>query len=114
MPYIRDENNRRQELRTIAIAKNAGELNYQIFSYIKNNQLNYSIRAIVCYVDDFLGAVPNYQKYNDMTGCLIRCHKEIKRRLNINLKTEFIDIMESYDDEIAMYENDKILENGDV
>jgi len=66
------------------------------------------------FVDQFLGAKPNYQRYNDMTGCLIRCYKEIERRLNINYKAEFECLMESYDDEIAKYEDKKIIENGDV
>ena len=70
---------------------------------------------IKCYVDSFLGRKICYQAYNDMTGALIRCQKEIKRRLNYDLPV-LTEIMESYDEEIAKYEDLKINtpENGDV
>ena len=114
MPYIKDENNRRQELRTVAIAKTAGELNYQIFSYVKGCGINSILNILIKeFVKNFLGNKPNYQKYNDMTGALIRCSKEIERRLGFNLPM-LTDIMNSYDEEIAIYENKKIIENGDV
>jgi len=48
-----------------------------------------------------------------MTGALIRCYVEIKRRLNIDADY-LIEICASYDDEIAKYEDLKIIENGDV
>ena len=64
-------------------------------------------------VRQFIGDKPNYQRYNDMTGCLIRCHREIERRLNEDACFLF-DIMNSYDDEIAKYEDTKIESNGDV
>ena len=72
--------------------------------------------TIVGFIDNFLGEKPNYQRYNDMTGALIRCKKELERRLNI---PEFIadtlkDIMEDYDLEIAKYEDEKCAINGDV
>ena len=72
---------------------------------------------IYTFVKRFLGDKPNYQKYNDMTGALIRCKKEIERRLSdtslyrISILKE---IMESYDEQIAKYEDLKINENGDV
>ncbi len=112
MPYISD-NNRRKALRNEEPALTAGELNYQIFYYVKHNYYNISYQKIKKYVDNFLGNKPNYQRYNDMTGCLIRCAKEIKRRLEIGGKL-LIDIMNSYDNEIAKYEDKKIKENGDV
>lgn len=119
MPYIKSNDERREALRKGEPAQNAGELNYQIFYYIKHQakssylteRFYYTIKS---FVDGFLGEHPNYQRYNDMTGCLIRCYKEIKRRLNINLENMFKEIMESYDDEIAKYEDIKINENGDV
>ena len=121
MPYISDK------IRRIALrvdgspAFNAGELNYQIFHYVKHYCIG-GVCAVAThraqikeYVRDFLGDKPNYQRYNDMTGCLVRCGKEIDRRFDIKwLLLLLLNIMESYDEEIAKYEEKKILENGDV
>ena len=121
MPYIKANDGRREALRKGEPALNAGELNYQIFYYVKHNRKslrryqeywdNYKI--IKKFVDNFLGKTPNYQKYNDMTGALIRCHKEALRRLQINAD-HLLHIMRTYDDEIAKYEDIKIQENSDV
>jgi hypothetical protein len=118
MPYIKSNDGRREWLQKGNPALNAGELNYQIFYYVKHN-----CESIICYnkdlekinkfVKNFLGVKPNYQKYNDMTGALIRCRKEIERKLDIEAGW-LEDIMEEYDDEIAKYEDTKIIENGDV
>lgn len=119
MPYISSKDNRRELLRNGEPALTAGELNYQIFHYFKHNppvflpDENIS-KQIKIYVDNFLGEKPNYQRYNDMTGALIRCYKEINRRFKINIKPLFISILNSYDDEIAKYEDTKIISNGDV
>jgi len=117
MPYISNENDRREKLRNGESALTAGELNYQIFYYVKHNFFEVSEKiaynTIKFFVDNFLGTKPNYQKYNDMTGCLIRCFKELKRRKNIEVWL-LKDIMNSYDDEIAKYEDTKIQSNGDV
>jgi hypothetical protein len=119
MPYISSEGDRRKALRNGEPALIAGELNYQIFYYIKHYDefpdladVNMK-RDIKKFVDNFLGEKPNYQRYNDMTGALIRCARELKRRLNINAYC-IIEIMDSYDDEIAKYEDTKIKSNGDV
>jgi len=48
-----------------------------------------------------------------MTGCLVRCAKEVERRLGIRANV-LLDILDSYDKEIADYENIKIKSNGDV
>ncbi|HEY0089172.1 MAG TPA: hypothetical protein VGB37_10020 [Candidatus Lokiarchaeia archaeon] len=117
MPYILTTDNRRQCLRNGEPALNAGELNYQIFYYIKHNyQTVFHKDTIKKFIDDFLGARPNYQRYNDMTGALIRCKKELERRLNIPefVADSLLEFMEYYDLEIAKYEDLKILENGDV
>ena len=119
MPYIKKDDGRREALQNGDIARNAGELNYQIFYYVKNNYYETSAdvlkRTIVKFVSDFVGDTPNYQQYNDMTGALVRCAKEIERRLDIKELTNYlVDIMESYDREIARYEEKKIIENGDV
>lgn len=116
MPYISAKDDRREKLRNGEPALNAGELNYQIFYYIKhryNEPQELRRRTIKDFVEQFLGNKPNYQRYNDMTGVLIRCAIEINRRLN---KDEFIltEILYSYNDEIAKYEDTKILENSDV
>ncbi len=116
MPYISSEGNRREKLRNGEPALIAGELNYQIFYYIKNKDVidrNVNYRNIKKFVDQFLGDKPNYQRYNDMTGALVRCKREIQRRL---YRSAFIviDIMNSYDKEIAKYEDKKIKENSDV
>ena len=120
MPYISAKDDRREKLRNGESALTAGELNYQIFYTIKHFNENfkglsgYSQYAIIyTFVKQFLGEKPNYQKYNDMTGALVRCYRECKRRLNI-IVHELIDIMDSYDDKIAVYEDLKIKENGDV
>jgi len=114
MPYIKSGDGRREALQRGEPALTAGELNYQIFYFIKhyNNipNLEYSIKI---FVKEFLGEKPNYQKYNDMTGALIRCYLEIKRRLNMEMEI-LLTILESYDDEIAKYEDLKCQENGDV
>jgi len=119
MPYI-EFKERREQLRMGDIALNAAELNYQIFYYVKYQEKNHTSQdftnKIKLCVDQFLGENPNYQKYNDMTGCLIRCYKELDRRLNIPYSILQIlkNIMESYDGEIARYEDLKIQQNGDV
>lgn len=128
MPYIKSNDGRREKLQNGDTALNAGELNYQIFYYYKyRGRITESIETesgkkyvavvdkitIKDFVDQFLGKKPNYQKYNDMTGCLVRCAKEVKRRLGINADI-LIKIMDSYDREIDLYENEKIVSNGDV
>jgi len=72
------------------------------------------MKNITFFVDRFLGEKPNYQRWNDMTGALIRCGKEVFRRLDLDLIDEFIRVMENYDKRIAEYEDIKIKENGDV
>jgi len=121
MPYISAKDDRREKLRNGESALTAGELNYQIFYTIKHFNENfkglsgYSQYAIIyTFVKQFLGEKPNYQRYNDMTGALIRCAKEIRRRLPLKSEIILLDIMNDYDNEIALYEDKKILENGDV
>ena len=122
MPYIKKNNDRRTRLRKGEPAQNAGELNYQIFYYVKHQLENKDkIDSLIIQddVDQFLGSKPNYQRYNDMTGCLVRCFLEIQRRLGIWTNIFFRDsilgkILYSYNDEIAKYEDKKIIENGDV
>ncbi len=116
MPYISKNDDRREKLRNGEPALIAGELNYQIFYYIKNKDVidrNVNYRNIKKFVDQFLGEKPNYQRYNDMTGALVRCFIEIQRRLDIKAEV-LADVMLSYDDEIAKYEDIKIKSNGDV
>jgi hypothetical protein len=118
MPYIKSNDDRRRKLQDGDIAQNAGELNYQIFYYLKHYtykpyNLNNSVQVYI-FVNNFLGNNPNYQKYNDMTGALIRCKKELERRVGLYNHDFLIDIMDSYDNEIAKYEDKKIIENGDV
>jgi len=108
MPYIKSGDGRREALQRGEPALTAGELNYQIFYYIKHQ--DYGIKLLV---NQFLGDKPNYQRYNDMTGALIRCYLEIKRRLNMEMEL-LLTILESYDEEIAKYEDLKCKENGDV
>lgn len=115
MPYIKDIDGRRYELRNGSPATNAGELNYQIFSYLKYCSGKYSTIKIIRYVEEFLGCKPNYQRYNNMVGALTCCYKELIRR-EIR-KVEYrvlLDIIDGYEREIAIYENLKISENGDV
>jgi hypothetical protein len=116
MPYIKSDDGRREALRNGEPALIAGELNYQIFYYVKNHWNiidEIDKKKVKSFVDMFLSEKRNYQKYNDMTGALIRCYVEIKRRLNIDADY-LIEICASYDDEIAKYEDLKIIENGDV
>ena len=118
MPYISSKDDRREKLRNGEPALTAGELNYQIFYYVKHQcvegleseRVYYTIKS---FIDQFLGEKPNYQKYNDISGVLVRCAKEIERRLNKSAGF-LVDILISYDDEIARYEDTKILDNGDV
>jgi len=119
MPYIKSNDGRRESLQSGEPALNAGELNYQIFHYIKYNCKNHILCTSdidkICYlIKQFLGNKPNYQRYNDMTGVLIRCAKEIYRRLGLYFISEFNAILILYDKEIADYEDIKIKENGDV
>lgn len=117
MPYIKSTDDRREKLRNGEPALNAGELNYQLFYYVKHNVkeedlYTEQINIIIKYIRQFLGEKPNYQRYNDMTGAIIRCQKEIHRRLDMYID-DLIIILDSYDDEIAKYEDLKIQENGD-
>lgn len=112
MPYIKSDDDRREKLRNGEPALIAGELNYQIFYHIKHGEMSKDV--IQSLVEQFLGNKPNYQRYNDMTGALIRCAKEIRRRLPLKSEICLLEIMNSYDDEIAKYEDIKIQENGDV
>jgi len=119
MPYIKKDG-RRELLQQGEPALTAGELNYQIFYYVKHQappliaeRQYYVIKA---FVYQFLGEKPNYQKYNDITGALVRCQREIERRIPAKHEIEcmILELLNSYDDEIAKYEDFKILENGDV
>ena len=123
MPYIKEINpengyNVRKGLREGERALSAGELNYQIFYFIKHNNIygdddSYVKFKIKNFVGNFLGDTPNYQKWNDMTGVLVRCYREIERRLDIKARI-LLDIMDEYDKTIGEYEDLKIIENGDV
>ncbi len=121
MPYIKRFNEKngydiRKGLREGERALNAGELNYQMFYHVKHTSFyspNELAEDIKKFVDQFLGYKPNYQRYNDMTGALVRCEREIERRLG-KYTNILIDILNSYDDEIAKYEDIKIKSNGDV
>ena len=117
MPYISANDDRREALRNGEPALLAGELNYQIFYHIKHalerKIYGEDLRDLIKdFIQQFLGEKPNYQRYNDMTGALIRCQKELKRRLNSDY--DLFDIMEDYDEEIEIYEDKKIKENTDV
>jgi len=112
MPYINSHDGRRQALKNGEPAQTAGELNYQIFYNIKHKKLE-TYEQVKPLVDQFLGINPNYQKYNDMTGALIRCYREIYRRLGYDCRFLLM-ILNDYDDEIAKYEDIKIEQNGDV
>ncbi len=117
MPYISAKDDRREKLRNGEPAMLAGELNYQIFYYVKHNYDKIDELIIKDFVDQFLEQGKNYQRYNDMTGALIRCGKEIERRLGdpiYYIQGILNDIIESYDDEINKYEDIKIKENSDV
>jgi len=117
MPYIKSDDDRREKLRNGEPALTAGELNYQIFYCVKySSELlkTHELEPVIeHYIKQFLGEKPNYQRYNDMTGALIRCYVEIKRRLGIEVDI-LLEIAGSYDDEIAKYEDKKIIENGDI
>ena len=86
MPYIKP--GRRKELRSYDfgtfLAENAGELNYQITTLIINYWLYCTQKT------------KNYQRINDIIGALEGAKLEFYRRI------------------VANYENQKIIENGDV
>jgi hypothetical protein len=117
MPYIKSGDGRREALQKGEPALTAGELNYQIFYFVKHCPLSLEngnlIEAIKMFVKEFLGDKPNYQKYNDMTGALVRCYVEIDRRLKINANF-LLKLCFDYDNQIADYEDEKIISNGDV
>jgi hypothetical protein len=112
MPYIKDENSRRKELVLGVPAQTAGELNYQIFQYIKYN-LSVNLDIIRQYMRKFVGKTPNYQRYNDLSGCIICCYREVYRRLNLDASYLF-DLLDEYNKEIDNYEDKKRDENGEV
>ena len=114
MPYIKSGDGRREALQRGESALTAGELNYQLFYFVKHYGLSSSNEMTYKgFVQQFFGDKPNYQKYNDMTGALIRCYKEIERRLHIEANI-LLEIAGSYNKEIDDYEDLKIIENGDV
>jgi len=112
LPYIKSGDGRREALQRGEPALTAGELNYQVFYFVKHHLYRYE-DTIKIFVKQFLGEKPNYQRYNDFVGALINCWVEIKRRLGIEVDILLL-IIESYNEEIAKYEDLKILENGDV
>jgi len=113
MPYISAQDDRREKLRAGEPALSAGELNYQMFYDIKHNSFKSNLEG---FVEQFLGTKRNYQKYNDLTGAIVRCALEVERRLQGKEEqiTWLLSILESYNNEIAIYEDKKILENTDV
>jgi hypothetical protein len=115
MPYIKNNDGRRTALRDGDTALTAGELNYQIFYYLKhNNQVTaFNKEVVKGFFAQFLGETPSYQKYNDMVGVSVLCMVELDRRLKIDADF-LLDIASSYKDEISTYEDKKILENSDV
>jgi hypothetical protein len=126
MPYINSKDGRREALQKGDIARTAGELNYQIYQYTINVKTfpceyhrGFRVQSVHIWEKNVIGLVsrflcfsPNYQKYNDMTGALIRCQKELYRRRKIIVNLEKISNL--WDEEIAQYEDIKIIENGDV
>ena len=120
MSYISAKDGRRKALREGDTALIAGELNYQIFYFVKHSRNAGKINRegiIQHFVTQFIGKKPNYQKWNDLTGCLFCCSKEIKRRIQpIDEQALKIiaEILASYDKRIAIYEDEKIISNGDV
>jgi hypothetical protein len=78
MPYITGD--RRGWIDSGCLPETAGELNY----------------AITMLVKSYLGASPNYQRFNDALGALEGCKLELYRR------------------KVAPYEEEKIKVNGDV
>ena len=78
MPYITGD--RRGWIDSGCLPETAGELNY----------------AITRLVQLYLGARPNYQRFNDALGALEGCKLELYRR------------------KVAPYEEEKIKVNGDV
>jgi len=106
MPYIKNINCRREELGRYAVAETPAELNFQIFKSVLDALPTAAIDnlRILKYVQNFIGDTPNYQKYNDMAGCLILCYREIKRRLNFDYDF-LLTIIDMYNVEIANYEN---------
>lgn len=123
MPYIKDENNRRQELKDGAVAETAGELNFQIFTYVKYQCLDHKIvdeLKIIDYCKSFLGKNPNYQRYNDVVGCLYLCEKELKRRsrsshiFRPSYEYPVAELIDLFLSQIYNYEDEKIVTNGDV
>jgi hypothetical protein len=78
MPYITGD--RRGWIDSGCLPETAGELNY----------------ALTMIVKSYLGASPNYQRYNDVVGALECCKLEMVRR------------------KLNDYENEKIKINGDV
>ena len=123
MPYIKKDI-RREQLQQGSSAQSAGELNYQIFFYLKHQAFDglKSERVhyvITSFVREFLGIAPNYQRYNDAVGVLILCGKELVRRLSpiperFYMQELLLAILDGHDDEIAIYEDIKIRENSDV
>ena len=113
MPYIKKDDGRREALRNGDTALLAGELNYQIFYHVKHYKREITESLVRQFICQFVGEKPNYQKYNDMTGAVICCYKELKRRLKIDADF-LLTILDNYDNEIAIYEDTKIESNGDV
>jgi len=113
MPYIKSDDGRREKLKLGARAENAGELNFQLFAYLREVGEMYNIVKMVSYVNEFLGLSPNYQRYNDMVGCLTCCQKELFRRTDFTCLV-LTEIRDMYDQQIADYEDLKIKLNGDV
>jgi len=112
MPYIKNDTGRRDMLTKGCRALNAGELNFQIASYFRASRGLPDSNIVSTFVARFVGDTPNYQKYNDLTGCLVCCHKEIKRRFGIDY-LNLLEILDAYDDQISTYEDLKMKENGD-
>ena len=115
MPYLENKT-RREMLNNGDIPKNAAELNYKIFRYIKicrDQRVEYDTLIILTYVREFVGDTPNYQKYNDLIGCLVCCYKEILRRFALKIRF-LLEVIDIYQMSIEKYEIKKLRDNGDV
>lgn len=116
MPYV-SQQQRRILADPEAVPQGAGELNYRIAVILRDNAerpWGYRRGLVQQEIDRFLAHGRSYQAFNDVIGVLKCAALELQRRGKKGAPLLIGILHDLYESEVAPYEDEKILENGDV